>query len=209
RGIETVISKVKIGMTEKEIAVMVANELSERTGELVPFNLVQVGQNSAIPHAQATDKKLQNGDVLLVDVGTTFKYYYGDITNTTIIGRPNKKFLEIYDLVEEANRRAFEASKAGAIPEEVDQAARSFLESKGYGKYFTHRTGHGIGLDGHEDPHIAKDNKTPLETSQAHSVEPGIYISTKFGVRIEDDVIVRAGKSERACQPVRLLWEKA
>jgi len=120
-----------------------------------------------------------------VDVGTTFKYYYGDITNTTIIGRPNKKFLE------------------------VDQAARSFLESKGYGKYFTHRTGHGIGLDGHEDPHIAKDNKTPLETSQAHSVEPGIYISTKFGVRIEDDVIVRAGKSERACQPVRLLWEKA
>ena len=133
RGIETVISKVKIGMTEKEIAVMVANELSERTGELVPFNLVQVGQNSAIPHAQATDKKLQNGDVLLVDAGTTFKYYYGDITNTTIIGRPNKKFLEIYDLVEEANRRAFEASKAGAIPEEVDQAARSFLESKGYG----------------------------------------------------------------------------
>lgn len=208
-GIEATFNKIHTGLKEKEIAQIVATEMAERSGEPAESVLVQIGSNSAIPHGLPTDKKLQQHDVLLIDAGTTAMGYNGDITNTTVFGKPSKKFLEVYSIVEEANERALNKTKHGAIPREVDAAARDFIEQKGYGKYFTHRTGHGIGLEVHEEPYIVGTNTFPLVTNEIHSDEPGIYIPGEFGVRIEDDVRVMETKGERLYTPVRRYWERA
>lgn len=207
-GIESAFSQMKAGMTEIELANIVIKELTERSGEPVQFAAVQFGENSADPHGQPTDRKLKQNEAVLIDAGTSIEGYNGDITNTTFFGKPTKKFLEIYDIVEEAQQRSFDSVASGALPEDVDEAARSYITEKGYGEFFTHRTGHGIGLDVHEDPYIVGGNKEPLLQNSAHSVEPGIYLLGKFGVRIEDIVIVGDNKSERATQVVRRYWEK-
>ena len=130
-SIEAIFNKVHTGLKEKEIAQMLATEMAEQSGETAQSILVQVGANSAIPHGLPTDKKLQQHDVLLIDAGTTSKGYNGDITNTTVVGKPSKKFLEVYSIVEEANERALNKTKHGAIPREVDAAARDIIEQKG------------------------------------------------------------------------------
>lgn len=209
KGIEATFDQLQVGQTEKQISQIVAKELSERSGEPMTFAAVQIEDNSAHPHGDPTDKKLQQDNVVLIDAGTTVEGYNGDITNTTYFGNPSKEFLEIYDLVEEANQRAIDIARAGELPKNVDLAAREYLESKDYGKYFTHRTGHGIGLEVHEDPYIVDSNTIALEKNQVFSIEPGIYQLGKFGVRIEDIVIAGEKKGERTYSPIRKYWEKA
>ncbi|MFW9998455.1 MAG: aminopeptidase P family protein [Candidatus Odinarchaeota archaeon] len=209
RAIETTFDQLEEGMTEKEVAMILERELTSRSGEQVQFAAVQFGVNSPLPHHLPGDKKLQRNEVVLIDAGTTVEGYIGDITNTTVFGKPSEKFLEIYDCVEEAQLRAVESAHAGAIPEEVDAVARDYLTSKGYGQYFTHRTGHGIGLEVHEDPYIVRGNLTPLERHHVFSIEPGVYIQGKFGIRIEDAVISAEKSGKRTCNPVRRYWEKA
>ena len=208
-GIEATFSQLKEGLTEKDVSKIVSKEMSDRSGEASQFAAVQFGENSADPHGLPTNRKLKKGEVVLIDAGTSVEGYNGDITNTTFFGTPTKAFLEVYDIVEEAQQRAVDKSQEGVAPEDVDDAARSFIEAKGYGKYFTHRTGHGIGLDVHEDPYIVSKNKEPLLLHTTHSVEPGIYMNGKFGVRIEDIVIVNQGKSAtRSADVKRRFWEK-
>ena len=207
-GIETSFNQVFEGMTEKQLAQIVIKELGDRSNEAVEFCAVQFGENSADPHAQPTERKLHKGEAMLIDAGTTIEGYNGDITNTTVFGKPSKEFLDIYAIVEDAQEKAVKGAKEGVSGEYVDNLARSIITDRGYGKYFTHRTGHGIGLEVHEEPYIVNGNKDPLLQNQAHSVEPGIYLEGKFGVRIEDVVFVGKQSGIRSAKVARRLWEK-
>jgi len=154
RGIEVALDKLSIGITEKEASALVEKEMSLLSGEPSLFALVQFGVNSSNPHGSPSNKKLKRDEVVLIDAGTSYNGYIGDITNTTVFGHPSEKFLEIYNIVEEANHRARDSVSVGISPSQVDAAARDYIVEKGYGQYFTHRTGHGIGLDVHEAPYI-------------------------------------------------------
>ncbi|RMG30414.1 MAG: aminopeptidase P family protein [Methanobacteriota archaeon] len=206
-GILATFDRLKEGMTEKEVVPILNEELGTRSGNPITYALVQFGPNSALPHGYPTDRKLKSGDVVLLDVGTNVNGYQGDITITKPFGSPPDQFREIYDIVFEANRKAFEANREGAIPAELDKIARSHIESAGYGKYFTHRLGHGLGLEVHEHPYLVGTNQTPLIGGSAHTIEPGIYIEGKFGVRIEDDVYVTKNGCKRLFDVPRYTWE--
>ena len=208
RGIEAAIDQLSIGITEKEASALVEKEMSFLSGEPSLFALVQFGNNSSNPHGSPTDKKLKRDEVVLIDAGTSYNGYVGDITNTTVFGQPNEKFLEIYNIVEEANHRARDAGGVGILPSQVDAVARDYIIEKGYGQYFTHRTGHGIGLDVHEAPYIIQTNLVPLSLKNSFTIEPGIYIPGKFGVRIEDDVVSKTNGCEQLSLPIRRYWEK-
>ncbi len=197
--------QVTPGMTETDVSNIVKEELAK---EGTPaFSLVQSGPNSALPHGTPTGRTIEKNDVLLIDAGPLYNGYYGDITITSVIGEPSAKFLKIYDVVYEGNRAAFEASKEGALAEDVDKAARDYITHAGYGKYFTHRLGHGIGMEGHEAPYMVSGNKLVLKSGMCHTIEPGIYIEGEFGVRIEDDVVVRKDSCEFLYESPRKIWE--
>lgn len=208
-AIETsIINHLSEGMTEQQLATKVSSELTNLSGEPAQFAIVQFGEHTAIPHGMPTNKKLKNNNAVLIDAGTSIHGYNGDITNTTFFGKPSEEFLEIYGLVEEANEVGVQSARTNTSCEEVDRLTRTIIKLKGYGEYFNHRTGHGIGLEVHEDPYIVEGNRNFLELNQVHSVEPGIYLVNKFGVRIEDDVIVGKDSGIRATNPNRRLWEK-
>ena len=208
RGIETALDQLAVGITEKEASALVEKEMSSLSGEPSLFALVQFGANSSNPHGSPSNKKLKRNDVVLIDAGTSFNGYVGDITNTTVFGHSNEKFLEVYEIVEEANNRARDAGGVGILPSQVDAAPRDYIVEKGYGQYFTHRTGHGIGLDVHEAPYIIETNLLPLGLNNTFTIEPGIYLPEKFGVRIEDDVVVKTNGCEQVSSPKRRYWEK-
>ncbi|MGC9780718.1 MAG: aminopeptidase P family protein [Candidatus Heimdallarchaeota archaeon] len=197
--------QVTPGMTETNVSKIVQEELS-KAGRLA-FGLVQSGSNSALPHGSPTGRTIEKNDVLLIDAGPIYKGYYGDITITSTIGEPSEKFKKIYNSVYKANRAAFETSKEGVKCEDVDKAAREVITKDGYGKYFTHRLGHGIGIEGHEAPYMVNGNKLLLKEGMCHTIEPGIYIEGEFGVRIEDDVVVRKGTCEFLYETPRFLWK--
>lgn len=207
QGIEAAFHQVKEGMTEKDLAQILIKEMGDRSNEPVQFAAVQFGENTADPHAQPTMRKLHKDEAMIIDAGTSIEGYNGDITNTSFFGKPSKEFLDVYAIVEEAQERAVQASKPGISGADLDAVARNFITEKGYGQYFTHRTGHGIGLDVHEEPYIVGTNKTPLLVNQSHSVEPGIYLAGKFGVRIEDIVFVGKQGGIRSAKVNRRLWE--
>lgn len=193
-GILAAIPQLKVGITELEFQKIINRELTLQSGSNLSFGLIQFGENSAIPHSMPSHKKLHNDNVVLLDCGTPINGYQGDITITVPFGKP-KDFQKIYDIVFEANRKALDADKEGMIPAELDGIARKHITEAGYGKYFTHRLGHGIGIEVHESPYIVGTNHSPLQEDNCHTIEPGIYIPGKFGVRIEDDVWVQKNKT--------------
>ena len=204
-GILNAINKIEEGQTEIEALRLVQSEMTALSGEM-GWAIVQFGENSAIPHGHPTKKKLKENEVVLIDAGTTCDHYFSDITVTTFFGNVTQEFLGIYEIVEEANAVALDTSKEGIPAEEVDFAARKIIESANYGKYFTHRLGHGLGLEVHEEPYIVKGNKDPLISGNVHTDEPGIYLPGRFGVRIEDDVLV-GKKSKRLVELDRHIWK--
>ena len=189
KGILNALKELYAGITEKEFASIVNSKMTELSNNPPSFTAIQFGENSAIPHGRPTDRRLKNNEVVLVDAGTSVNGYQGDITITIPFGEP-KDFNNIYEIVFEANRKAFEANMEGVAASELDQVARDHIDKKGYAKYFTHRLGHGIGLEVHEEPYIVASNHEKLLSGNCHTIEPGIYIPGKFGVRIEDDVLV-------------------
>lgn len=146
--------------------------------------------NSASPHHGTSARVIRMGDSVVMDYGGKYEGYTADITRTVHVGEPSKKYREVYAIVEEAHQAAFRAYVVGATCESVDKAARDVIEQAGYGQYFTHRVGHGIGLDGHEPPYLVGGNTLPLAAGMTFSCEPGIYIPGEFGIRIEDMVVV-------------------
>ena len=191
-ALEATLPVIKVGRTEKEIASELTLQMLKHGSESeLPFPpIVSAGPNSANPHASPSDRKLQRGDLLVVDWGATVDGYISDLTRTFAIGEVEAEFHEIAEVVLKAN----EAGRAASRPEvpcaAVDKAAREVIEQAGYGKFFTHRTGHGIGMEGHEEPYIRDDNVQLLESGMAYTVEPGIYLPGRGGVRIEDDVVI-------------------
>ncbi len=207
-GIRKTIESLEEGTTEIDAMKSVQENMSELSGEL-SWALVQFDEHSALPHGNATKKKLKQNSVVLIDAGTSSDHYFADITVTTTFGKPSNEFLKIYSIVEESNNKALETSHVGIPAENVDFAAREVIEKAGYGRYFTHRLGHGLGLEVHEEPYIVKGNKELLRRGNVHTDEPGIYLPDKFGIRIEDDVVLTEKVGERIVEFDRYFWEKS
>lgn len=190
-ALRNLLPKIKIGQTEKQIAMLLTQELIAAGTEAVPFlPIVSAGPNAASPHAVPTTRPVQAGDLLVIDWGAMIDGYISDITRTFAIGQPETEFVQIYNLVREANEQGKRASRPGASGQDIDRAARAVIRKAGYGDYFIHRTGHGLGMETHEHPSLLEGNNDPLPIGAVFTVEPGIYIPGRVGVRIEDDVVI-------------------
>ncbi|HXF86112.1 MAG TPA: Xaa-Pro peptidase family protein [Anaerolineales bacterium] len=191
-ALEATLPQIKIGMTEKELAAELVVQLLRHGSESeMPFApIVSAGPNSANPHASPTERTLQAGDLLVIDWGAAYAGYISDLTRTFAVGDVDEEYEKIHKIVQEANAAGRATAKPGVPCAEVDKAARQVIEKAGYGNYFTHRTGHGIGMEGHEEPYIRSDNLQLLEPGMAFTVEPGIYLPNRNGVRIEDNVVI-------------------
>ncbi len=192
-GFEYICGVVKPGMSEREIALELEFFLRRHgaSGASFPF-IVASGPRSSLPHGEASDRIIQKGDMLTIDFGVVYKHYNSDMTRTVAVGKKPPDMEEIYKIVLEAQLAALEAIKPGVPASEVDKAARSVIESKGYGEYFGHGTGHGVGLAVHEEPRLSSKDNTILEEGMVVTVEPGIYLPGRGGVRIEDSVVVES-----------------
>jgi Xaa-Pro dipeptidase len=197
-ALEATLPLIKIGMTERELAAELVVQLLHNGSDAgLPFTpIVSGGPNSANPHASPTDRKLQAGDLLVIDYGAAFDDYISDITRTFAVGEVDAEFEKIHKIVQEANAVGRAVGKPGVPCAEVDKAARGVIEQAGYGEYFRHRTGHGIGMEAHEHPYMRGDNMQLLEPGMAYTVEPGIYLAGRNGVRVEDNVVVTETDSE-------------
>lgn len=197
-ALEATLPSIKVGMTEKEIATELLVQLLRHGSQSeLPFApIVSSGPNSANPHATPTDRKLRPGDLLVVDWGAAVDGYISDLTRTFAVGEIDEEYHKIHRIVQEANAAGRAAAKPGVPCANVDIAARTVIEKAGYGQHFTHRTGHGIGLEAHEDPYMRGDNLQLLEPGMAFTVEPGIYLPGRNGVRIEDNVVVTKDGAE-------------
>lgn len=184
---------VKPGVTERQLLAVLNRALEESGSEGPSFGaIVLSGPNSALPHGRAGSRQVQEGDIVLVDFGSLAGGYCSDITRTFVCGSWSPKLREMYDVVKAAHDAGIAAVRPGAPCSAVDRAARTVIEQAGYGQYFIHRTGHGLGLDVHEEPYMAAGNDAPLEPGMVLTVEPGIYIPGLGGVRIEEMVAVTA-----------------
>lgn len=194
KALLAILPMLKTGISEREIAAELTLQLLRNGSDSdVPFApIVSAGPNSANPHATPTDRTLTEGDLLVIDWGASYQGYLSDITRTFMIGEPDDEEIKICDIVLEANQAGQKAVRPGTTAHQVDLAARSVIEATGYGNFFTHRTGHGLGMEGHEEPYIRVGNDQILGPGMAFTIEPGIYIPGRNGVRIEDDVIVTA-----------------
>jgi Xaa-Pro dipeptidase len=182
-------ARLRRGMTEQDVSAILEGEFAKVgvRGE----GLVQFGPSSALPHGGPGDRALSRGDVVLIDCGCRVRGYTSDVTRTVSFGTPSDEVRKVYGIVDRAQVAGIAALDAGRTGEEVDRAARKVIEDAGYGDFFTHRLGHGLGLDGHEQPYLVKGNRKPLVAGNTVTIEPGIYLPGKFGVRIEDDYGVK------------------
>ena len=156
--------------------------------------IIAGGPNSALPHAEVTDRKFRKQDMVVVDLTLRYRGYIADATRTFVIGSATKEMKRVYDIVQEAQKEGLEIVRAGTTCGQVDQACRRLIVERGYGKLFVHSTGHGIGLDVHEPPWLTMKSEEELRANMSVTIEPGIYLENKFGVRIEDTIIIKEGK---------------
>jgi Xaa-Pro aminopeptidase len=192
RATQAAVNACEPGVTEAAVAWAVETAFRLDGAEAVDFTLIASGPNGAFPHHHSGERRLQKGDAIIIDIGATLGGYKSDITRMVYLGEPTPEFHRAYAAVLDANERARAAIRPGVTAGEIDRVARSTLEAAGYGPYFTHRTGHGIGLEVHEPPWIMAGNPTVLDEGMAFSIEPGVYLLGQFGVRIEDIVVVTA-----------------
>src|SRR6266446_1088043 len=188
-----VFASLKEGMSQEDIGKLV--EAGFLKMGLHGGALVLLGASGALPHGTIKPQKLKEGDVVLIDGGCAVDGYQSDVTRTGVFGKAPEKVARVYEIVRKAQDAALDAARAGRLSGTVDDAARKVITDAGYGpdyKYFTHRLGHGIGLDGHEHPYLVRGSKTVLEPGMTFSNEPGIYIPGEFGLRCEDDMVIAA-----------------
>jgi len=188
---------LKVGMTHHEVANLV--ETAHRQLGFEGEALVLFGEFSAFPHGSVTPQVIREGTIILIDGGCRTEGYSSDITRTFVIGKPTDKMRQVFEIVHRAQSAALAAAKPGAEASSVDAAARKVITGAGYGpdyKYFTHRLGHGMGMDGHEWPYLVRGNQTKLQPHMTFSDEPGIYIRGEFGIRLEDDMHITESGAE-------------
>ena len=190
--LEEILGRLRPGMTEREIAAEIVYQHLQRGAERMAFDpIVASGPNAALPHARATDRVLQSGDVVLIDMGGVVDGYASDMTRTVVLGTLDDATREVYRVVLEAQQRAIGAARAGMASNELDAVARDVIDEAGYGEAFSHSLGHGVGLQVHEWPPVSYRSEEPLPADAAVTIEPGIYLPGRFGVRIEDIVVLR------------------
>jgi Xaa-Pro aminopeptidase len=195
---------LRVGRTEREVGRDIADAIISEGHCRVDFVIVASGPNGASPHAEVSDRVIEAGDAVVVDIGgTTEAGYCSDETRTYSLGHPPAEFSECYAVLLRAQVAACEHARPGVTAESVDAVGRDLITAAGYGKAFMHRTGHGIGLETHEEPYIVAGNRTVLEPGMTFSIEPGIYLPGKHGARIEDIVAITENGSERLNQRPR------
>ncbi|MGE0503545.1 MAG: M24 family metallopeptidase [Rhizobiaceae bacterium] len=190
RAMQKALAAIRPGMTELELAAVVKDHFASE-GATPAFWIVGAGGNGAFPHHQTGGRKLEEGDAVVIDIGARKSGFPSDITRMAVVGRPPEGYGQMHTIVEKAVQAALKAARPGVKAKEVDAAARNVIADAGYGEYFVHRTGHGMGIDGHEPPYITATSETVLEEGMVFSIEPGIYIPGRFGIRLEDIVILR------------------
>ncbi|MFF1572984.1 aminopeptidase P family protein [Leifsonia sp. NPDC058292] len=177
------------GRTENEVAADLARLLREHGHSQVDFTIVGSGPNGADPHHEAGGRTIEQGDMVVLDFGGIVDGYGSDTTRTVHVGEPTDEEHEVFEVVKRAQQAAFEAVAVGVACQEIDRAARAVIEDAGYGEFFIHRVGHGIGMTTHEPPYMVEGEQRPIEAGMCFSIEPGIYLPGRFGVRIEDIVV--------------------
>jgi len=178
------------GRTEREIAADLAGFLRKHGHSQVDFTVVGSGPNGANPHHEMGDRVIQEGDMVVLDFGGLKDGYGSDTSRTVHVGEPTDEERDVHEIVRAAQQAGFEAVRPGVACQEIDRAARAVIKDAGYGEQFIHRTGHGIGLTTHKPPYMVEGEQQPLEPGMCFSIEPGIYLAGRFGVRIEDIVTV-------------------
>ncbi|EMT40394.1 Xaa-Pro aminopeptidase [Thermoanaerobacter thermohydrosulfuricus] len=192
RAFEHLLKFIKVGMTEKEVALELEYFMKKQGAEDLSFDtIVASGKRSSLPHGKASEKVIEKGDFVTIDFGCKVGGYCSDMTRTIVIGKASEKQKEIYNIVLEAQQKAIDNIRAGITSKEADLLARSVIEEKGYGQYFSHSLGHGVGLEVHEAPSLSFKKEEILKEGAIVTVEPGIYIPDFGGVRIEDMVLLK------------------
>jgi Xaa-Pro aminopeptidase len=187
------LEKVRVGQTELAVCGMLERQLREAGSTAHPFPpIVASGSRSALPHARASSRELVRGDLLLLDFGATVDGYCSDVTRTVLLGRADDRQREVYDVVRRAQRAALDGVRAGLTGREADALARGVIEQAGLGEAFGHGLGHGLGIEVHEAPRLSRLSEEPLPVGAVVTIEPGVYVPGWGGVRIEDDVVLRA-----------------
>ena len=195
RAMQAGFAAIKEGVTELEIGEAI-NKHFISEGAKPQFCIVGSGPNGAFPHHHTGDRKVEYGDAVLIDIGGRKGTFPSDMTRMSVLGEPPEGYLEIHAIVERAVQAAMSAAKPGVMAKEVDAAARNVITEAGYGDYFVHRTGHGLGIDIHEPPYITATSEVELDEGMVFSIEPGIYLQGRFGVRLEEIVILRTDGPE-------------
>jgi len=197
-GMQTAYNTIRTGLREYEVAAEIEYTMRTHGSYGTAFeSIIASGVRSAYPHGGCGNRKLKNGDVVVVDIGAAYKNYRGDMTRTFVVGKPSAKQEKIYTIVKTAQEKAFQKIRDGVKAAEPDAVARSIIDRAGYGEYFVHGLGHGIGLEVHEQPVLNSTSKDVLKTGNVVTDEPGIYIVGFGGFRIEDTVLVNKDKAER------------
>ena len=191
------VQKPMLGKTEKELQNILSALMIEHGQESVAFANPYSGPNSSSPHHTPTNRVVEAGDAVLFDFGGTYGGYYSDTSRTVVVDHTPEEFENVYKVVLEAHQLAIDAISPGVLAGEIDTIARTYISDAGFGDCFPHRVGHGVGLNEHEPPYLTGDNRQLLQEGMCFSVEPGIYLPGRFGVRIEDTLLVTANGSER------------
>lgn len=198
KGMKAGYRVIKPGVREYEVAAEIEYAMRKHGSWGTAFHtIVASGPRSAFPHGGCTDRKIRKGDLVVVDIGATYRHYRSDMTRTFCAGKPSARQKEIYHIVKRAQEEAFQAVKPQVEAREVDQTAREVIRDAGYGEYFFHGLGHGVGLEAHEPPTLNSESEHRLESGNVVTIEPGIYLRGFGGVRIEDTILVGSGKPEK------------
>ncbi len=205
-----VLPQVRAGRREMEIAALLEMEMRQLGSEGTPFGtIVASGWRGALPHGRASDKAIESGELVVLDFGAIYRGYVADITRTVSVGPvPDAELRRAYRVLQAAQTRAREGIAPSLTAGEVDALARDLIDQEGFGLYFTHRTGHGLGLDDHEEPYIMRGSNVKLQPGMTFTVEPGIYLPGKGGIRIEDDMVVTEQGAESLTSYPRNLLEE-
>ena len=209
KALAQILTELRPGITEKEVAARLQYLMLHFGAEKMSFDpIVAGGPNGSMPHAVPTDRELRSGEFVTMDFGCVYRGYCSDMTRTVAIGQPTEEMKKVYDTVLSAQLAGLAAARAGATGAEIDGAARRVIEEAGYGEYFGHSFGHGVGVEIHESPSAAPGNDQSLPAGSVISAEPGLYLPGRFGVRIEDVVVLEEGGCRnitRACKQLLCL----
>ena len=191
RAFNAVSKEIKVGMTEREIAWEIEKEMRILGAESISFDtIVASGLNGSKPHHSPTNKQISNGEAITIDMGAKLNGYCSDLTRTIFIGKPDEKFKKIYNIVLRSQLISIETAKDGMTGEEIDKISRDIISEEGFGEYFGHSLGHGVGLEIHENPGVGPNSKNEITPGMVYTIEPGIYIDGWGGIRIEDMVLM-------------------